>query len=123
MAGDVFKEAPPGLDLFDDPRNVGPEMPWIRSSLATARHREGLAGIPAHNEIHDSTPRLAVEGLEIRPKRRIIQGFVFHARSQDFGGVGFVLNVSDCDSAWDRQLDAEVESPNTGAEGENPDGT
>ena len=63
-----------------------------------------------------ATPRLAVEGFEIAPNRRIIEGAVFDTRHQLFAGCRFVLHVTDRASAWKRQFEAEIDSADTGAE-------
>lgn len=66
--------------------------------------------------IHDATPRLAIEGREIVPDRRAIQGRVVHPRHESSRCVGFPLDVTDnamlsagCDS------DSELKSANAGA--------
>jgi hypothetical protein len=88
----------------------------------TARDRDVGAGESPRDAIHFSTPRLAIEGANIRPNRRRIQGLVFHARSPEFAGECFVLNEADDARFWDRQLDSEIESPVSGEEGQNPEG-
>ena len=96
--------------------------------LRSPRHDSWLAPRltreAARDDIHDSTPRAAVEGSEICPNRCIIHGFLRrHARSQDRTGIGFVLNAADDASISERQIDAEIESPASGADGQNVDGT
>ena len=71
-------------------------MIFLSTTLAGVTER--LARVAASDAIHDSTPRAAVEGSQIRPHRRLIKGLLFHARCQDFDGVGFPLNVTDAAS-------------------------
>jgi hypothetical protein len=54
--------------------------------------------------------------------KSFIQAAVFHPLSQDFAAVGFPLNEADCSSSRDRQLEAELESPDSGAEGQHVEG-
>jgi hypothetical protein len=84
---------------------------------------EWLTGIASNDSIHKATPRAAVEGSEIRPNRRFIHGFIFHARSQDVGGVCFVLNAADDARSWERHADAGIELPDSGADGQDSRGT
>jgi hypothetical protein len=84
---------------------------------------ERLAGVSPNDSVHLSTPRAAVKGVEIRPNRSVIQGFIFHARSQDVGSVCFVLNAADDARRWERHFDADVELPGSGADGQDSRGT
>jgi hypothetical protein len=72
--------------------------------------REGLAGESGSDEIHFATPREAIEGSQISPDRRVIQGTVFNTRRQDFAGSGFVFHEADNVSPWQSQPDSEVKS-------------
>lgn len=83
---------------------------------------ERLARVSRSEEIHDSTPRAAVEGSQIRPDRRFIQSCFRHARSQDFAGIGFDLHSADEASSWNRQSDSEIEPGGSGGETEHVDG-
>ena len=122
MAGHVLEKGVGGLALGKNALDVRPKVAGIIGSGALPSDREWLAWITRNDAIHDSTPRLAVEGSQIRPNRRIIQGFVRHARSQDFAAVAFVLNAADDASIPDRQADAEVESPGSGAKAKHVEG-
>jgi hypothetical protein len=93
----------------------------LAKSLADDAER--LAWVAANDAIHDSTPRAAVEGSEVRPDRCRIQGFLFHASSQDRGGERFPLNVADCASrSACCEVKSEVESAVPGTEGQHVDG-
>jgi len=82
----------------------------------------GLTGEAPNDRIHDATPRAAVEGSKIRPKRRLVQPPLFHAASQDFGRKRFPLDQADDASAWARHSESEVESADAGAEREYVEG-
>jgi len=122
MPGDVLEEAPPGSDLAHDASDVGPQVPGVVGAEALAGERERLARVSASDEIHDSTPRLAVEGSQIRPNRARVQPPFFHARSQDRAGIGFDLDSTDRASSSERHSDAEVEPAGSGGEGQHVDG-
>ncbi len=115
----VFEEAPSWLALSDDSRDRRPEVAGVVDSEPLAGNGEGLAGITANDSRNAATPRSAIEGVEIRPYRRVIQPPFFHARCQEFGGRCFVFNAADDASSSERHVDAEVESPGSGAEGQN----
>jgi hypothetical protein len=98
-------------------------MPLVLLPEFLAGDGERLARVTRRYDIHESTPSAAVEGAYIRPNRRLIQDSFFHARSQDFDAERFVLNETDGASIWARQSDTEFKSPDTGAEGQNCEGT
>jgi hypothetical protein len=123
MSGDVFEETEPWLNLPHNPVHIWPEVARIIFAFLFSCNGEWLAWISCSDAIHDATPRLAVKGSQIRPNRRFIHGFVFHARCQDFARKGFDLDKTDCSSIWLRHSDAEVESADTGAQGQNVKGT
>jgi hypothetical protein len=92
-------------------------MPRIVCSTTLAGEAERLARVAANDAIHDATPRLAVEGSQVRPDRRRSHGFVFHARCQDRGGECFAFNVADDASRSAKgKLNSEVESADAGTE-------
>ena len=62
MSADVLEEAPSRLDRSNNVGNVGPEVAGVLDSEPPTSIREGLARVAANDEIHDSTPRCAVEG-------------------------------------------------------------
>lgn len=113
---DVFAEDPAGEDLLDDAGDVGPEVE--RRLAASARSRERLTRETRNDEIHSSAPRVAVEGLEIVPDRRAIQGRFFHPGHESGRAEGFPLDVANSCGGRDRKSDSEVESADPGAERE-----
>lgn len=122
MASDVLEEAPLWLDFEDEVADPGPEVAWVVGAAVLAGGAEWLAGVSPHDAIHRPTPRLASEGVQIRPNRRWIQGTLFHARSQDVAGECFVFNAADDARSWERHPDALFESPDSGTDGQNPRG-
>lgn len=81
-AGNVFEEDNSGLDVCNDSPDVGPEPSFVMFASSLAGDADGLARETCRNEIHDSTPRAAIEGRKIVPNRSRIQGRVFHPRHE-----------------------------------------
>jgi hypothetical protein len=121
-SGDVLDEYERGLALANDPDELRPERALVGVPFALARARVRLAGDARHDEIHASTPRASVEGGEIIPERRAIQGRVLHPRHKDSRCVGVPLNITSGavfqSEAMKSSGDAEVESADPRAEGE-----
>lgn len=122
-AGDVLEEAEVGVDFPDEPDKMGPEVPGIFLAELASGTTEGLAWEAPNDRLNDSTPRLAIEGSQIRPNRRLVKESLFHARSQNFAGIGFVLHVAYDSSSRERHSEAEIESAGSGAQGQSVDGT
>jgi hypothetical protein len=119
---DVLEETSGRLYLVNNAFDGRPEMPRVIDAKALPSGAERLARVAANDEIHDSTPRAAVEGSAIRPNRRRVQCTFFHARSQLLDRVCFVFNAADRASISERQMDAEIESSGSGAEGQQVEG-
>jgi hypothetical protein len=94
---DVLHEDVSGLHLANDSGELRPEAGTLalEDSKLEAGPADVLTGEAASNEIHDSTPRAAVEGDNVRPDRCRSQGAVLRARSQDRGGISFVFHATD----------------------------
>jgi hypothetical protein len=114
MAGDVFEENKSRFALSDDPGHVGPEVPGVSNSGATTSDGKRLARVSRRDDIHDSTPRVAVEGCDIVPHRRSIQGLVFHPRHESGRAEGFPLNVTNSSISVEGDVESEVEPSNPG---------
>ena len=85
---------------------------------------KGLAGIAPNDSIHAAAPRASIEGVEVAPNRRVIQGAVRNTRSQDFAGSGFVFHVYDGASASAQSvMHSEVETSCAGTEAKDSLGT
>lgn len=122
MVGDVFEKTPLGVDFPNDAGNLGPEVSRVSFSKQSPGFTERLTRVAANDAIHDTTPRVAVEGSQIRPNRCFIQAAFFHPFNQNLATVTFPFNEADCASNRDRQSDAEIESPDSRAEGQHVEG-
>jgi hypothetical protein len=91
---DVLEEDQRRRDLGDDSSDVRPEVPRVGFAATVSGDAEWLAGITRRDEIHSAAPRFAVEGRQIVPDRRAIQGRVFHPGHEDGRGEGFPLDVA-----------------------------
>ena len=122
MAGYVLDEDPLGDDLSDDAGDVGPEVALVVVSCPLSGDGPRLARVARSDEIHDSTPRVAVEGLEIVPDRRRIQGLVLHPRHEDGRSVGFPLDVTHNSGPLAKgKLESQIKSPGTAAKAKDVD--
>ena len=90
----VLEEDQRRRGLFDDPSDVRPEVARVVGTTSVPGDAERLAGVAGRDEIHASAPRAAVEGREIVPYNRAIQGRVFHPGHEDGRGEGFPLDVA-----------------------------
>lgn len=118
MVGDVLKKRDPWPQVGDDVADVRPEVPWIAFRLLASGDGEWLARISRSDDIHAATPLAAIEGANIRPDRRRIQGFIFHARSKDAGGIGFPLDITNGLAARDGELESKLKPSGPGAQGQ-----
>jgi hypothetical protein len=118
MMGDILEEHEGRLDLADDAGDMGPEMARIVRAPALARDREWLARIARSDDVHRAAPRAAVEGGNIVPDRRAIQGRVFHPRHESGCGEGFPFDMAHSTISGDGDGEPEVEPARAGAEGE-----
>ena len=116
MIGDVFEEHPFRCALGDDPGDVRPQVPGIASAPAPAGDAERLARIARREDVHRPTPWVAVEGGNIVPDRRRIQGLVFHPRHEDGRGEGVPLDITHSSIPGLGQHEAKVEPSGAGAE-------
>jgi len=122
-SSDVLQEYVLRSNVTDDPDDGRPEPALIGGLPEGASLTPGLTGEAGSDAIHLSTPWSAVESLHICPDRCWIQGFFFHPLNQDFAGIGFPLDVANAARLWIRQLDSEIEGSDSGAEGQNSEGT
>ncbi len=115
VVADVFEPDESGLGLFDDAADLRPEMAGIVFSGEVPGDAEGLAGIARKEEIHDSTPRAAVEGCKVTPDRRWSQGAFSHARDQDCGGECFVFHEANCSSLSHGETPSKIKTSDASA--------
>jgi hypothetical protein len=118
LAEDTIRPA-----LGDDAQDLIDEEAVVVGPAPLAGDGVGLAGISRSDAMNDAAPCSSVESGEVRPDRRLIQGAVRHARDKVRGGIGFPLHVSDAARAGLGDADAELEPADSGAEGEDVEGT
>jgi len=118
MMGDILEEDEGWLDLADDAGDMRPEVAWVVRTPALARDGEWLARIARSDDVHRAAPRAAVEGGNVVPERRAIQGRVFHPRHESGCGVGFPFDMAHSTISGTSDGEPEVEPARTGAEGE-----
>jgi hypothetical protein len=118
MMGDVLEEDEGRLGLADDAGDMWPEVARVVRAPAFACDRERLARIARSDDVHRAAPRATVEGGNVVPDRRAIQGRVFHPRHEDGRGVGVPLDVTHSAISGECQVQPEVEPARAGAEGE-----
>lgn len=115
---DVFGEYPFGSDLADDAGDFRPEVPGIGGAEPSTGGREGLAGIAGSDKMNAATPRAAVEGSDIVPDRCLIQGLVCHPGHEHGRRECFPLDETDSAISGFSDVEAKLQSANTGTEGE-----
>lgn len=118
MMGDVLEEHERRLALADDAGDMGQEVARVIRTPALARDGERLARIARSDDVHRAAPRAAVEGGNVVPDRRPIQGRVFHPRHEDGRGVGVPLDVTHNAISGACEVQPEVEPAGAGAERE-----
>ena len=118
MMGDILEEDEGWLDLADDPGDMRPEVARIVRASALARDRKWLARIARSDDVHRAAPRAAVEGGNVVPDRRAIQGRVFHPRHESGCGEGFPFDMAHSTISGDGDGEPEVEPARAGAKGE-----
>jgi hypothetical protein len=117
VPGDVLEEDTSRSYLGDDPPDLGPEVPRVIGSPSPSGGREGLARVARKDEIHSAAPRAAIEGLQIVPDRRAIQGRVLHPGHESGRGICVPLDEHHRAISLLGDGDAEVEPARAGAEG------
>ena len=121
MPFDVFGEDRPGSHFADDPRNLGPKVPGIGLAAAFSGQAEGLAGITGREDMNAAAPWAAIEGFEIVPNRRWLQGRVFHPGHESGRSMGFALDETNSPIAGFVDGEAKVEPAISGAQGKAAD--
>lgn len=100
VSGDVFKKNESWPDFSDDAGDMGPEVARVGGAEAFAGNAKSLTGVARSDNIHDATPKLAVEGGKVVPDRRLIQGRVFHPGHEDARGEGVPLDITHSSIPW-----------------------
>jgi hypothetical protein len=119
----VLQEDERGSHVANDPREGRPEPPRIVSPLSFSGDGGGLTRETRHDEIHEPTPSLAVEGFEIVPDRRWIQGLFFHPCHEEGCAVAIPLDTHHSASVGNGDPGGEIESAVSVAERSNREGT
>nr|WP_298173965.1 hypothetical protein [Novosphingobium sp.] len=114
---DVLDKDSARTDFVDDPLDFGPQVPRVGLAPSLARAAERLAGISGSEDMNLAAPRLAVEGSEIAPDRRVIQGLVFHPGHESGRSVGFPFDETDSAIGGLGDRETELETAVTSAEG------
>jgi hypothetical protein len=113
----VLEEGEVGSGFFEHARDVRPEMPFVVGPAPLAGDAERLAGVSRNDEIHDATPRSAVEGRKIVGHRRSIHGRFFHPGHEHGRREGVPLDVAHGPDVGCAS-DSEVEAADPGAQGD-----
>lgn len=90
----------------------------VAGSLSVSGDGIWLTWVSASDDIHASAPCCSVEGGNIVPDRRVIQGLVFHPRHESGRSVGFPLDVTYSSGPGLGDMDTEFEPAGAGAEGQ-----
>ena len=120
--GDVLQQDESGSQVSDDPFGHRPQVTSIVKTALLSRTRERLAGETGSDEVHASSERASVEGVEVRPDRSAIQGRVFHPCHESGRCVGVPLNVSHGSGVDAGESQGELEPVVPGAHVEDPEG-
>lgn len=119
---DVFDKHPPGAGLDEDPASVAPEIALVLVGEPLSSEAVRLTRNSAKDAIHEAAPRSAAEGSDIAPHRRWSQKTLAHRFDQVSDGEGFPLHQTDRSSAWNCQLDSEIEPTPSGAKADAVEG-
>ena len=118
MMGDILEEDEGRLHLVDNARDMRPEVTRVGRAEPPAGDRKRLARIARQQDVHRAAPRAAVEGSNVVPYNRLIQGRVFHPRHEHGRGVGLPLDVTQSAISGTGEHDPEIEAAGAGAERE-----
>ena len=114
----VFDIDPSRFSLPNDPGVLEEESGAVAAfdPFALSGHGEVLAREPASDSIHKPAPRLAVEGSDVRPHRRVVESLVCNARRQNAGRLNFPLDVADAASVRQSKSDGELKTSGSAEE-------
>lgn len=114
----ILEETYSRFDGADDVADERPEVAGIGLGLFSSGNGKWLARITRSDDIHASTPRRWIEGSNVRPDRRCIQGRVFHARSKDAGRIGFPLDITNGSAFRQREFKSKLKPACAGTQGQ-----
>jgi hypothetical protein len=118
MMGDVLKQDEGRFAFPDDAGDMRPEVAWVFVAPPSAGDRERRARISRCDNVHRTTPRAAIEGGNVVPDRCRRQGRVVHPRHEDGRSVGVPLDITHSPVSGQGDMEPEVETSGTGAQGE-----
>jgi hypothetical protein len=110
----VFQPDQPRLYFVNAIGNGGPDPPLISGADAFAGGAPRLTREPSADEIHASTPASAVEGEQVVPDRRRVQGALCHTRDQPRGSKGFPLHVTDGAVVGEGEVESQLQPGDSG---------
>ena len=90
----VLHQHESGSYLANNPEEIGPKITLVGGPSSLTGKREGLAGNPAKDKIHASTPRSPVEKPEIVKDGCVVDPSVSHSLHEESLAVGIVLDVA-----------------------------
>jgi hypothetical protein len=117
MMGDILEEHEGRLALADNAGDMRPEVARVVRAPALARDGERLARIACSDDVHRAAPRAAVEGSNIVPDNRLIQGRVFHPRHESGCSEGFPFDMAHSTISGDGDGKPKVKPASAGAKG------
>lgn len=116
VALNILREDDLRADLVDDAFDFWPEMAGISTGSASSSNTEWLAWVAGREDMNAVAPRVAIEGSQIVPYRRAIQGLVVHPRHESGRCMGFPLDETDSSISRFGKTDAELKSAVSGTE-------
>jgi hypothetical protein len=123
---DVLEEEEAGVSVSKDAPRVRPEVAGVVGQQPLPGEAVPLARDARNDAIHDAAPRCAVEGSQIVPDRRDIQGRFFHPGHESGRGVDVPLTVTHTATADAECVEgkgsADAEHPAAGAQLQSVDG-
>lgn len=114
MGADVLEECPLGPGVGQDAAEMGPHPAGVIDAAPPAGVAFALARVAARDEIHDSTPRSAVEGGNVVPDRSRIQGLIRHPRHEGSRSMGFPFDVTHSPVSGQGDVEPQFEAPSPG---------
>jgi len=108
--------------FLDDSDNVVEQPSVVALPLLFSGDRIRLARVARSDDIHNATPRSAVERGKVIPDRSVIQGLVRHPRHESGRTEGFPLNVTHTAGSGFCRFESELKPADAGAEGKHVDG-
>jgi hypothetical protein len=112
----VLQEHVLGSHLANDAPHLVPEPPLVGCANSPAGEGVGLTRVSRSDEIHDATPRTAVESGKVIPDRSRVQGRLFHPGHEYGCAVGLPLDSDHKTMVGPGDLDPEVETSDSGTQ-------